>query len=194
MKIDPNTLKSLLNAISAVTDEATFHLTTEGVKTRSMDPSRVAMVDFELSKEAFVEYEVSEETSLCFDINQMLKFLRTTRKDETLELSLEELKLKLLFIKENDVREFMMPTLEASEEEVPAPKVTFNAKAKFVTSDLRQRLDDGALVSDMIQITASPDKIVIAAIGDLMTSRAEISKGSLSSSWRRRKIRRQRTA
>ena len=48
-------------------------------------------------------------------------------------------------------RNFTMPTLEASEEEVPTPKITFNVKAKATTQGLSQAIEDAQLVSDHVQ-------------------------------------------
>jgi len=44
---DAKFLKDMMSAISILIDEATFDLTSDGIKLRAMDPSRVAMVDFE---------------------------------------------------------------------------------------------------------------------------------------------------
>jgi len=50
-----------------------------------------------------------------------------------------------------------MPTLEASEEEVPTPKITFNVKAKTTTQGLSQAIEDAQLVSDHVRIEADPE-------------------------------------
>ena len=47
---DAKFLKDMMGAISILVDEATFDVTPEGIKLRAMDPSRVAMVDFEWPK------------------------------------------------------------------------------------------------------------------------------------------------
>ena len=46
----------MLAAISTLIEEADFNAAPEGIKLRSMDPSHVAMVDFEWNKSAFQEY------------------------------------------------------------------------------------------------------------------------------------------
>ena len=48
-------------------------------------------------------------------------------------------------------RNFTMPTLEASEEEVPTPKITFNVKAKTTTQGLSQAIEDAQLVVTMCE-------------------------------------------
>jgi proliferating cell nuclear antigen len=78
---DAKFLKDMMGAISILVDEATFDLTSEGIKLRAMDPSRVAMVDFEWPKTVFDEYSCGEAMKMCINISEMLKLLRRTGKD-----------------------------------------------------------------------------------------------------------------
>lgn len=176
---DAKFLKDMLSAISILIDEATFDLTPEGIKLRAMDPSRVAMVDFEWPKTVFDEYKCSENMKLCVNVSEMLKLLRRTGKEESLELSLDEKtgRLKIAIVGKYS-RTFNMPTLEAVEEEVPTPKVTFNIKAKTTTDGLREAIEDASLVSDHVRIEADNEKMIMDATGDLMGATIEFKKGS----------------
>lgn len=143
-------LKDMITAISTLVDEATFNLSPEGIKLRAMDPSRVAMIDFEWPKTVFDEYTCSEATKMCINVSELLKLLRRTRRNESVELSLDEKTGRLkITIKGDYVRTFNMPTLEAMEEEVPTPKVTFNVKAEVTTQGLGQAIEDALLVSEI---------------------------------------------
>ena len=176
---DAKFLKDMMSAISILIDEATFDVTSDGIKLRAMDPSRVAMVDFEWPKTVFDEYVCSETMKMCVNISEMLKLLRRTGKDESLELSLDEKTGRLkITIKGKYVRTFNMPTLEAMEEEVPTPKVTFNVRAKIVTEGLREAIEDASLVSDHVRIEADNEKMVMQATGDLMGATIEFKRGS----------------
>ncbi len=176
---DAKFLKDMVGAISILIDEATFNLTPEGMKLRAMDPSRVAMVDFEWPKTVFDEYNCSENMKMCVNISEMLKLLRRTGKDESVELELDEKTGRLkITIKGKYTRTFNMPTLEAMEEEVPTPKVTFNVKAKTTTEGLREAIEDASLVSDHVRVEADNEKIVMNATGDLMGATIELKKGS----------------
>jgi proliferating cell nuclear antigen len=176
---DAKFLKDMMGAISILIDEATFNLTSDGIKLRAMDPSRVAMVDFEWPKTVFDEYKCSETTKMCINISEMLKLLKRTGKDESVELTLDEKTGRLkIIIKGKYTRTFNMPTLEAMEEEVPTPKVAFNVKAKTTTEGLREAIEDASLVSDHVKIEADNEKIVMNATGDLMGATIELKKGS----------------
>jgi len=176
---DAKLLRDMATAISILVDEATFKIDPENLKLRAMDPSRVAMVDFEWPKTIFDEYICTEPTKMCINITELLKLIRRAGKDEVVELSLDE-KTRRLQVKITGkyTRNFTMPTLEAAEEEVPTPKITFNVRAKATTEGLRQAIEDAQLVSDHVRIEADPEKLIFNASGDLMGATIELQKGS----------------
>jgi proliferating cell nuclear antigen len=176
---DAKLLRDMVTSISILVDEGTFKIDPEGLKLRAMDPSRVAMIDFEWPKTIFEEYVCTEPTKMCINITELLKLLKRAGKDETLELSLDEKTGKLqVTISGKYNRNFTMPTLEASEEEVPTPKITFNVKIKATTDGLSQAIEDAQLVSDHVKIEADPEKVVFNAAGDLMGATITLQKGS----------------
>ncbi len=176
---DSKLLRDMATAISILVDEATFKIDPEGLKLRAMDPSRVAMIDFEWPKTIFQEFQATEPTKTCLNISELLKLLKRAGKDETVELSLDDKTGRLLVtITGKYSRNFTMPTLEASEEEVPTPKISFNVKAKTTTSGLSQAIEDAQLVSDHVRIEAESDKMTLTATGDLMGATITLQKGS----------------
>ncbi len=176
---DSKLLRDMATAISILVDEATFKIEPDGLKLRAMDPSRVAMIDFEWPKTIFEEYVANEPAKMCINISELLKLLKRAGKDEAVELSLDEKTGRLLVkITGKYARNFTMPTLEASEEEVPTPKITFNVKAKTTTQGLSQAIEDAQLVSDHVRIEADPEKLVLNASGDLMGATITLLKGS----------------
>ncbi len=176
---DAKSLKDMVTAISILIDEATFNISPEAITLRAMDPSRVAMIDFQWPKTVFDEYTCTESTKMCINISELLKLLRRTGRDETIELSLDEKTARLkLIIRGNYTRTFNMPTLEAMDEEVPTPKVTFKIKAKTTTQGLHQAIEDASLVSDHVRIEADKEKLTLNATGDLMGANIELRKGS----------------
>ncbi|MCK5627929.1 proliferating cell nuclear antigen (pcna) [Candidatus Bathyarchaeota archaeon] len=176
---DAKLLRDMANAISILVDEATFKIEPEGLKLRAMDPSRVAMIDFEWPKEIFEEYQCTEPTKICINIGELLRLVKRAGKEETVELSIDEKTARLeIRVTGRYNRYFTMPTLDASEEEVPTPKITFNVKAKTTTTGLSQAIEDAQLVSDHVRIEAYPEKIILNATGDLMGATITLQRGS----------------
>jgi len=169
----------MASAIAILVDEATFKLDPDGMKLRAMDPSRVAMIDFEWPKTVFEEYQCDVPTKMCINITELLKLLKRAGKDETVELALDEQTAKLqVKIAGRHARNFTMPTLEASEEDVPTPKITFNVRVKATSEGLSQAIEDAQLVSDHVKIEADSEKLTFNASGDLMGATITIQKGS----------------
>jgi proliferating cell nuclear antigen len=176
---DAKLLRDMVTSISILVDEATFRLDPDGMKLRAMDPSRVAMIDFEWPKSVFEEYVCNTPAKMCINITELLKLLKRAGKDEVVELSLDEKTGRLqVIITGKYSRNFTMPTLEASEEEVPTPKLSFNVMVKATTDGLSQAIEDAQLVSDHVRLEADQEKLVFNAAGDLMGATITIPKGS----------------
>lgn len=176
---DTKTFKSVLDAISAIVDEATFTVGPDGIRLRAMDPSRVAMIDFEMRKTSFDEYEADEETKMCVNLSELKKVLKRAGKDDIIELSLDEGSNSLLVrVRGRYTRAFTLPILESSEEEIPEPKITFNAKVTLTADDFYETLKDAELVSDNVRIEADGENFIMNAKGDVTGAKIEIKKGS----------------
>lgn len=176
---DSKLLRDMATAISILVDEATFKIEPDGLKLRAMDPSRVAMIDFEWPNTIFQQYECTAPSKMCINISELLKLLKRAGKDESAELGIDEKTGRLqVRILGKYTRDFTMPTLEASEEEVPTPKITFAVKAKTTTQGLSQAIEDAQLVSDHVKIEADSEKLTLNATGDLMGATITLLKGS----------------
>lgn len=171
--------KSLIGTISALLDEGNFNVDADGIRLRSMDPSHVAMVDFALSKDAVEEYSCSTPIKLCINIAEMLKLLRRVGGNESIELTYDPEKAKLdIVLKSNYTRTFSIATLEPTTDEVPAPKIAFNAQARITTDCLKNAIDDAATVSDHIQFEMVEGKLVMRSSGDLGSAVIEVEEAS----------------
>ncbi len=171
--------KNLMAAVSTLVDEATFKVDQNGIRLRAMDPSHVAMVDFEMPKNTFQEYLCEQPINICVNMGEMLKILKNVGSDETLEISTGEEGRQLeLALRGSYVRRFVMPTLEMAEEEAPTPKIDFNTKIKMTSTSLRQTMDDALVVSDNVRLEATLDRLVFNATGDLGSVTVELGKDS----------------
>jgi len=176
---DVKLLRDAITAISTLIDEGTFHVSPEEIKLRSMDPSRVAMVDFTMQKTVFDEYISDQNAKICLNLGELLKLLKRAGRDESVEIFLDESTGHFVItIRGKYTRTFRMPTLEAMEDEVPTPKVTFNAKVTLTADGLRQSLEDVALVSDHVRMETDGEKFMMSAKGDIMGANVELKKGS----------------
>lgn len=176
---DGRRLKNLMTAIASLIEEASFDVSSDGLRLRAMDPSHVAMVDFELSKSSFDEYECDADTRLDVNLSELLKFLRRVESDESIELAFDEKTAKLsIILRGKYLRKFTISTLEIVSEKVPTPKITFNAKARVTTAFLKNAIKDVYTVSDHLKFEVSPGKFIIRASRDLGSVLIELDEKS----------------
>lgn len=178
-KLKAKVLEAILSAIAIIIDEATFTITLNGVNLKALDPGRVVMVVFNYPKEAFEEFSVSREGPITFNIKEALKILRRTGKDDTAELVMvsDSARLFLKVHSKHAERLFDIPTLESSEEELPEPKLSLEAKIKLTTQVLNSAVEDAAIVSDHVKILTVPEIFELKATGDMTTADIKLVKG-----------------
>src|SRR5438067_2976010 len=135
---DARLFRNLIGAISSLIEEADFNATPEGIKLRSMDPSHIAMVDFEWPKAAFDTYECNTPTKLRLSVSNLLKLLKRTRSDESVEIVYDDANKKLnIILKDKIVRKYIISVLDALREEVDTRKVRVIRRGKITDVRLR---------------------------------------------------------
>ncbi|MEM2905389.1 MAG: proliferating cell nuclear antigen (pcna) [Candidatus Bathyarchaeia archaeon] len=171
--------RKIVNAVSALVDEAVFNADADGLKLRAMDPSHVAMVDLEWKASGFEEYACDKPISLGLNIREMLRLLRRTGSGESLELSLDESGAKLLMkLTGKYARTFSMATLDITGEEVPVVKVNFTVKARVTGDCLSTTVEDAGTVSENIRFEATPEKLTMTASGDMGSFTVDLDRSS----------------
>jgi proliferating cell nuclear antigen len=177
-RIDP--FRDLIKALSVIVDEGTFMMNEAQIKLLAMDPSHVAMVDFELPNEFFDNYQCAGEPRLSINIKEFLKFLDRVNRDEMVRVTLEEDKARLVIntTRGGYSRRFEMPILEPLDEEVPQPKIFFKAKVRMLTQSLRSAIRDANLVSEHVKIEVIDELFRVRAEGDMGSANSEWEKNS----------------
>ncbi len=175
---DAKLWKSSIGAIASLIDEAAFKFTPGGVTMKAMDPSHVALVDFELPAGSFSEYDVKEEVTLGIDLTEMSKIMtRAKAEDEfLLELDFEKNRLALTF-KGKSTRRFSLPLLDVREGEIPEPKLEFTVVAEVMAGAIQDGLKDAGLVGDSVRFEVSENEFRMGSESDTGSAEMKLSKG-----------------
>ncbi len=172
--------RNLVKALAAVVDEGCFNVDESHISLLTMDPSHVAMVDFELPMEFFDEYRCDGEPRIFIKIDEFLKFLDRVERDERVKISLDEERARLVIqcIRQGHSRRFTMPILEPLDEEIPQPKILFKSSARILTQSLRRAIRDADLVSEHVKIEVADDMLKMSAVGDMGSFFGEWERGA----------------
>ncbi|MBA7630887.1 hypothetical protein ES703_38412 [subsurface metagenome] len=175
---DSKTWKTCVGAMVNLIDEAAFKFTPDGIKMKAMDPSHVALLDFELPASAFEEYKIKQPTTLGIGLTEMNKILARAKAEDELALELDEEKNRLtLTFKGVSTRRLSLPLIDVSEAELPEPKLQFTATADVVAGVIQDGLKDAEIVGDNVKFELSEDGFFLSAESDKGASELKLRKG-----------------
>jgi proliferating cell nuclear antigen len=176
---DAKLWRSIVETLSTTVDQANFLVSAKGITVRAMDPIRVEMVDFELTKAAFEDYQCNGDMRLGINMEEMGKVMRRAAAGDSLELVHDETHNKLLVrLRGKSVRTFSLSLLDLGTEDLPTPKVEFKALAKITAEAIGEAIKDAGVVSDQVKITAKPEGLTMQSSGDTGDVLIEFRKGS----------------
>jgi len=177
---DANLFKKLYESMCVLVGEITWKFTADSLTMRQMDPSRVAMIDLEIKKEEFEEYDVKTPGLVTFSAEEIKKvvFAKPFKKDTHMEVKIDGVTRRITFvIKDNRTRERSFPTLEADHEDIPTPKITFNAKVKVVSKQVAEDIDELNRLSDHLAIIGDADSLQMKVEGDCSKGETTYKRG-----------------
>ncbi|MFH1402831.1 MAG: proliferating cell nuclear antigen (pcna) [Candidatus Altiarchaeota archaeon] len=147
---DTKSWRSSIEAIAALIDEGTFQISKEGLKLRAMDPSQIALVDFELSGSAFEKFSVDNPTNIGIDFAELNKITKRSKPEDRIDLTLDQ-RLKMVFRGETK-RSFSVSVIDASSNPPKEPSIEFTAEVKIAPNILKEALKDAELVSNHVEL------------------------------------------
>lgn len=176
---DAKMWKGLMAAISTLIEEGTFNASEKGISLRAMDPSHVAMVDFEAPNTFFQDFQCDKPSKVCVDIADMLKLIRRVDVGDTLQLELDEEHAKLhMKLSGKYTRRFSVPLLQPSTTDIPTPKLAFETKIKMDSRYLNDAMEDIATVSEQVRLESTPEALTLKSGSETGDVVVEFEKGN----------------
>jgi proliferating cell nuclear antigen len=174
---DTKALKSIVDSISSLIDEAKLVISPESISMRAMDPAHVVLVDLNMSKVAFEEYRMESNLELGIDFDRLNTILKRAGSSDKIELSLSEDSSALIItIRNSAMRRFDLPLIDVSEEELRIPQLDFLAEVEVDPKILSEGIKDAEIVSDHVILRCDSENLYISASGDLGNVEVKVSK------------------
>lgn len=176
-KVKAEVLKTVLDAVQTLVDEAKIHCTPEGMSLKAVDPAHVAMVDLSLGKGAFAEFEASD-LEMGIDLDKLKDILKLAGSGDVIGIEYKEDSHRLVFsIGHLTRRMALVDTTNMSDPKVP--NLNLPSKVTIAASELQQGIKASEAVSDHIALTADGDAFELLADGDTDQVNLNLSGDSL---------------
>lgn len=179
-KIRADFIKTIIEAIAILVDEAKFKLTQDGIYGRTVDPAHVGMVDFKLKKEAFDEYESKEEMEIGIDLDKLKSILKIAASDDLISMKYDKDEGRLSVKIGNLTRRIsLLDTSEMPDTKIPSLELP--AEIVLPVSEIYQAIRAAEAISDHITLIASPDGFEMQSEGDADVVELKIPKEQIYS-------------
>ena len=176
-KVKVEVLKTILDAVSTLVDEAKIQVTPEGVSLKAVDPAHVAMVDLSIGKKAFVEYKATD-MDMGVDLDKLKDILKLAASGDAIELEYKEDQHRLVF-KIGHVTRRMALVDTANMGDPKVPNLNLPNQVTLLAKELKNGIRASEAVSDHIALVAHGKSFELIADGDTDQVHLSLADGDL---------------
>ena len=163
-RVKAEVLKTVIDAISTLVDEAKFHVTSDGISLKAVDPAHVAMVDLLLKKAAFDEFK-AEKMELGIDLDKFKEVLKLASSDDEVVMDYDGENHRLVLKIGNIVRRMSLVDTQGMADP-KVPKLDLPCQVTIAASELEKGIKASEAVSDHVALIADKDHFELLAEGD----------------------------
>ena len=176
-KVKAEVLKTVLDAVSNLVDEAKIQVTPDGINLKAVDAAHVAMVDLSLGKKAFVEFKGSEQ-DMGVDLDKLKDILKLAGSQDVVDIEYKEDSHRLVFkIGHITRRMALVDTSNMGDPKVP--NLNLPNQVTVLAGELQQGIKASEAVSDHIALVAHNKSFELIADGDTDQVHLQLSDGDL---------------
>ncbi|ACB40910.1 DNA polymerase sliding clamp [Pyrobaculum neutrophilum] len=153
--------------------EATLNFSQDGITLKALDPTKTVLFDLTFHAASLEDYVVEEETKVGLIFTAVKDVIKRVGATEKLELEVDRDRNRFsiyVYPKRGKevglVRRFSFPIVQVLEEEIPELSASFDAVFEIDSSVFDDTISMIEEVSDWVQITVAPDKVVFRGVGE----------------------------
>ncbi|ABU82036.1 proliferating cell nuclear antigen (pcna) [Ignicoccus hospitalis] len=174
---DARVWKYVISGVSKVVKETVAHVNEEGFRIKTMDESKVVLIDFMIPSSSFEVFEVESDVSFGINMEDLAKVMRRATKEDKLSIEVGENSYSIIF-EGHGLRKFTLPQLEVYEEELPEVDLELPARVEITSDSYRELVKDLEPIADTVTFNLEPGTLRVEATSDLGYAEVIISEDS----------------
>ncbi len=160
-------------ALANVLQEANLIVDSEGIRLKSIDPSKVSLVVLRIPSTSLEEFEVSRELRIGLNFDIIKKILKRIKARQKVELSVDLARNRFyitIYTKKGResgfYRRFGLPIINVAEEEIPEPQIEYPVRIRMDLETFIDLIASADELSDSVKLIAAEDSFTIFAEGE----------------------------
>ena len=163
----------VFTALANLLQEANLIIDSEGIKMKSIDPSKVSLIILNIPGSSLEEYSVSKELKIGISFDTVKKILKRVGARSKVELGVDMGRNRFLITiytkkgrESGFYRRFGIPIINIAEEEVPEPKLEYPVRIRMDMDVFVDVISTADEISDSVKFVAKEDSFSIIAEGE----------------------------
>ena len=150
--------KSIINAISNISEEAMFICNSDGITFRGIDPTHVSLLDITFPKESFEEFS-SITTFFGLRVVDLKNVLNAADNNDTIEFQIEDEGSFKVLINGSLQMTYSLRLIEKTEVNTEIPKIESKSKFSITPGILTRIISNMEKVSEHMTIKTLDDEV-----------------------------------
>lgn len=163
--VNTHIFKDAFESISRIVDEIIIEVDSEGFRVNALDRSHITFVGLNLEASVFDEFVCDIPERICLDTIEFMKILKRGKKDDVLQLSIEEGNLVLKFIGES-TRKFKIRLIDLDYNVPELPNLNPPCSIQVLSGLMKDCLADMELFGDVLKYTIDEDYFIANSDGE----------------------------
>ncbi len=160
--------RAATSVLQSIAEDVTFDIDADGIRSRAMDPSHVALVEVSLSSRSFEKYDCLRPSRFTVHMEDFSKIVKRADSKESFEItrSSNQSSLQIKIGMGHYRKEFELHLLETDPKSSPLPKLSFTTRFKMDLYSFYQILTDVSTLSNYLTVVVRSDQVVLSGKGD----------------------------
>ncbi|MGC9153206.1 MAG: DNA polymerase sliding clamp [Vulcanisaeta sp.] len=163
----------VFTALANLLQESNLVIDSEGIKMKSIDPSKVSLIILNIPGSSLEEFTVTKELRIGISFDLVKKILKRVKAREKVELGVDMGKNRFFIViytkkgrEGGFYRKFGLPIINIAEEEVPEPKLEYPVRIRMDMGTFLDIVSAASEISDSIKLVAKEDSFSVIAEGE----------------------------
>lgn len=166
-------VRYVFGALAMILQEANLVIDSDGIRLRSIDPSKVSLIILNIPSAGLEEFSITKEVKVGLSFDMVKKVLKRVRAREKVEFSIDTMNKRFNIIiygkkgrESGYYRRFGLPIIGVAEEEVPEPKLEYPVRIRMDVDVFLELVSSADEITDAVTLIANEESFTIKAVGE----------------------------
>lgn len=164
-------VKTLIECLKDIVFEQSFCVSPEGIKSTSMDASKMSLVYLKLDAKNFEEYQCIKSTNIGISMQAMHKLLKSLTSNDVLTLFIEktnehDLGVAIENVEKKSCTIFRLKLLDMDHADISIPSIEFDRVVRIPSTAFQRLCRDMSHLSPYVRLRSFPESLELFCEGD----------------------------